>query len=81
MTVKSLYSGITPSEITRLFLYGQDEIPANLTQEGMIRLRDAVVSEADRLTITVDSLQLMSDFGPGRFALPGSFDIIKNGTI
>nr|WP_321483046.1 hypothetical protein [uncultured Cohaesibacter sp.] len=60
----------TASEITRLYLYGQTQIPSNLADEALIRSPDA------KTTISVSASEYMSQ-GAGRFATAALFDIVQ----
>ncbi|MHB8921546.1 MAG: calcium-binding protein [Halothiobacillus sp.] len=55
-------------EITSLYLYGQVDVPANLTDESLIRPKDVKGGQRYGADISVDTASFMST-GPGRFAL------------
>ncbi len=59
---------LTAEEVTNLFLYGQRSTPPDLTADGIV--------DHPAGTATVDINDYMTN-GPGRFASPALFDIIK----
>jgi hypothetical protein len=60
----------TAEEITNLYLYGVKTKPDNISDNNLIR------SNAEKTLITVNVNEYM-DNGPGRFALPAFFEIVK----
>ncbi len=64
-------TALTSEQITRLFLYGMDSVPADLTAESLIR------AASDSSTVEVDAVTFMSPTGPGRFALASEFELVQ----
>jgi Ca2+-binding RTX toxin-like protein len=64
----SIMSMLTAEEVTNLFLYGQKSTPSDLTADGIV--------DHSAGTATVDLNEYMTN-GPGRFASPALFDIVK----
>ena len=60
----------TAKEVTNLFLYGQTTTPSNLTSESLIRPNGYTLPPRP-----VDTDTYMA--GPGRFATPDKFEIVK----
>lgn len=61
---------LTIEQVTNLYLYGQADTPADLTDENLVRNPGTGVS------YQVDTLDYMLN-GPGRFASPAFFDIVQ----
>jgi hypothetical protein len=62
---------LTAEEITKLYLYGTPNTPTDLADESVIR-----PINTPPLEISVDGNTFMQS-GPGRFALPVLWDVIK----
>jgi len=62
---------LTAEEVTNLYLYGTKTKPADLTDEGVVRSANSasIYTEVDIATYM--------ESGPGRFASPAFFEIIK----
>ena len=67
---------VTPQEITKLFLYGSNELPENLGSDELIRPKGK--DDTPFSFIDVDTVVHMNEqTGPGRFALAPNFDYVK----
>lgn len=63
---------LTAEKVTNLFLYGKETVPDNLVDGTLIRPKDL----QNKVRTTVDMNEYMTT-GPGRFASPASFEVIK----
>lgn len=65
----------TTTQITNLYLYGQDSTPIDKANEGYIRPTPSSASQAFS-TVNVAVLEFMS-YGAGRFAVGAQFELVK----
>ena len=61
---------ISAEEMTNLYLYGTSDVPSDFTSDQLLRPRVAIGK-------TSEDVNLYMDFGPGKYASPAAFSVIK----